>query len=511
MMDFYAGDSAIDRAFAPEMHGAHAGGAMQDLSNTTAPLPRKRPTAKPATAAAPGAPAPRGGNGNGNGHHSTSDSPAEPASPASNYIQSTPPPQQRSPTATKSGSQSAESQSALTQEQAENMAQIQELQQQLAEVPTDPAQQAAMMARMTGLMSELQNMMSQMARMNANTNHAQPSRPTAAASNPPPVQAAPAKPQATSKYPAFFGTENEPHTPSSVSEHDMHVAGDPQAGLRSTAKPFEPVTGFGGSGRGGGGGYNGGFGGGSRGGGYNNGGQQQPSSQHQQQRYAPVSSISNPYANSSGSPNTANPWNQPNGTMARPQGCVICFVEFKRGRMKRYESDVFIAPGNYIIVEGDRGEDCGLVVHTFQRLPDGSTGRSETLEGVSIDTAKVKPETGRVRRVANATEVERLHGEIATLERHALKACRERVEGMGLDMNVVDCEYQFDRKKITFFFDSARAIDFRELTKDLFKQFSARIWLENINSKVKNVVPDGALSHADKLLYAERGLRPPRR
>ena len=192
-------------------------------------------------------------------------------------------------------------------------------------------------------------------------------------------------------------------------------------------------------------------------------------------------------------------------------GTVVAFVEFKRGRVKRFESVGYFPPGKYVIVDGDRGQDCGLVVHTCIRQMDGTISRSDTLEGVSIDLNKVKPETGRVLRPAEDREIEMLHGEIATMERYALKTCRDRVAQMGLNMDVVDCEFQFDRKKVTFFFDAPEAIDFRELTKDLFKTFGARIWLENINTKVKNVVPDGALSHADKMLYAERGLRAPRR
>jgi hypothetical protein len=192
-------------------------------------------------------------------------------------------------------------------------------------------------------------------------------------------------------------------------------------------------------------------------------------------------------------------------------GVILCFVEFKRGRVKRFEALSFIEPGNYVIVDGDRGQDCGLAVHTCIRQADGSLSRSETLDGVNIDLAKIKPETGRVLRVAEPREMDMLHGEIATMERYALKTCRDRVVQMGMTMDVVDCEFQFDRKKVTFFFDAPEAVDFRDLTKDLFKTFGSRIWLENINTKVKNVVPDGALSHADKLLYAERGIRPPRR
>ena len=38
-------------------------------------------------------------------------------------------------------------------------------------------------------------------------------------------------------------------------------------------------------------------------------------------------------------------------------------------------------------------------------------------------------------------------------------------------MTVVDVEYQFDRHKITIYYDSPLRIDFRELVRDLFSSF----------------------------------------
>lgn len=89
-----------------------------------------------------------------------------------------------------------------------------------------------------------------------------------------------------------------------------------------------------------------------------------------------------------------------------------------------------------------------------------------------------------------------------------MRACRQRCGELGIDIEVIDCEYQFDRKKISFFFDSDRSIDFRELVRDLFKMFGARIWMENINSNVRNVVPAVALSHHQKAALMNQG-RPP--
>ena len=41
-------------------------------------------------------------------------------------------------------------------------------------------------------------------------------------------------------------------------------------------------------------------------------------------------------------------------------------------------------------------------------------------------------------------------------------------------MTLVGAEYQFDRHKLTFFFQADRRIDFRELVRDLFSVYVAR-------------------------------------
>jgi cell fate regulator YaaT (PSP1 superfamily) len=38
-------------------------------------------------------------------------------------------------------------------------------------------------------------------------------------------------------------------------------------------------------------------------------------------------------------------------------------------------------------------------------------------------------------------------------------------------MHVIDAEYQFDRHKLTFFFEADKRIDFRELVRDLFSVY----------------------------------------
>ena len=65
-------------------------------------------------------------------------------------------------------------------------------------------------------------------------------------------------------------------------------------------------------------------------------------------------------------------------------------------------------------------------------------------------------------------------------EAELLKICRSKVCQRGLAMHVVDAEYQFDRHKLTFFFEAEGQIDFRELVRDLFSMYKTRIWMQQL-------------------------------
>ena len=49
-------------------------------------------------------------------------------------------------------------------------------------------------------------------------------------------------------------------------------------------------------------------------------------------------------------------------------------------------------------------------------------------------------------------------------------------------MSILDAEYQFDRHKLTFFFEAERRIDFRELVSELFSQYKTRIWMQQVDT-----------------------------
>jgi hypothetical protein len=144
-------------------------------------------------------------------------------------------------------------------------------------------------------------------------------------------------------------------------------------------------------------------------------------------------------------------------------------VEFKRQRVLQFESDFYVAPGEHVVVGGDRGEDIGLVTYSW---PTNSTQAPPT-------PAKAKEMgVGRVQRVASNMEISQLQGVQAELEKRAKEVATQKVQEHGLPMMIVDAEYQFDRKKLTFYYQSQHRLDFRVLVRDLYKTFRARIWME---------------------------------
>lgn len=150
----------------------------------------------------------------------------------------------------------------------------------------------------------------------------------------------------------------------------------------------------------------------------------------------------------------------------RNMPCQV-LVEFKRKRILQFESPYYVAPGEYVVVGGDRGEDIGLVTHSW---PHGQKNEAAKWSaGVGL---------GKVLRVANVLEVSQLQGVQTELELRAVEVAQEKVLEHQLPMRVVDAEYQFDRKKLTFYYQSQHRLDFRNLVRDLYKTFRARIWME---------------------------------
>jgi len=189
---------------------------------------------------------------------------------------------------------------------------------------------------------------------------------------------------------------------------------------------------------------------------------------------------------------------------------IVYNVKFKRTQRSfilgpRAPRDIKV--GCFVKVEADRGEDLGVVISRVPAEKYNTLGNSSAcnsrpgIRGGSTSTSE-PPTAGasavsfgatdlkKVVRLATDEEISLL--EDKRLEEEALlKICRVKVKQRGLNMNVVDAEYQFDRHKLIFFFEAEGRVDFRELVRDLFSIYKTRIWMQQLDkaggSGVNNV------------------------
>jgi len=157
---------------------------------------------------------------------------------------------------------------------------------------------------------------------------------------------------------------------------------------------------------------------------------------------------------------------------------TVYTVKFKRSQKNYFLSDHIkgdIKIGSYVKVEADRGEDLGIVL---SRIPIEKFNPGARLNSPNMGIPDLQLK--RVSRLASDQEISLL---ILKEEEEAelLKICRSKTLQRGLPMNVVDAEYQFDRHKLTFFFEASCRVDFRELVRDLFSIYKTRIWMQQID------------------------------
>ena len=67
----------------------------------------------------------------------------------------------------------------------------------------------------------------------------------------------------------------------------------------------------------------------------------------------------------------------------------------------------------------------------------------------------------------------------------ALEICEAEVKNLGLDMNLISCEYTLDKSKVLFSYLADDRVDFRELLKVLASKLHTRIELRQIGSRDK--------------------------
>ncbi len=147
-------------------------------------------------------------------------------------------------------------------------------------------------------------------------------------------------------------------------------------------------------------------------------------------------------------------------------------IEFRKKR-----KGIFINPQEFplslediVIVRADRGEDIGKVTLIG---PEWNDFLQENIG---------EEESEPILRKALYDDFEKAK-ENRVSEKEAKEFFLEEVGRLELEMKLVDIEYQFDKKKLTFYFTADGRVDFRELVKVLAQHFHTRIDLRQIGSR----------------------------
>lgn len=143
----------------------------------------------------------------------------------------------------------------------------------------------------------------------------------------------------------------------------------------------------------------------------------------------------------------------------------IISVRFKEGGKAYYfnPDGNQVAAGDQVIIETSRGTEFGTCVEGNHLIDE--------MELVS----PLRPVV-RIATPEDLENVEKNHEK----EAKAFDICQKKIADHGLDMKLVDVEYNFDGSKILFFFTSDGRVDFRELVRDLASVFHTRIELRQI-------------------------------
>jgi len=148
-------------------------------------------------------------------------------------------------------------------------------------------------------------------------------------------------------------------------------------------------------------------------------------------------------------------------------------VAFKGNRREFFLWEAAEPPSvkSAVIVDADRGEDLGAV-HAVGALAARRARSARHGIGSAV------PERW-ARRLATSEDLAQ-HATVRDDDEEARRRTMAKVKEHGLVMKITDAEWQWDRKKLTFYFTAEKRVDFRTLVRELASMFRTRIELKQI-------------------------------
>jgi len=140
--------------------------------------------------------------------------------------------------------------------------------------------------------------------------------------------------------------------------------------------------------------------------------------------------------------------------------------------------------GDQVVCDLDKGECIGTIV---------TEPKDTTKEGLR-----------KVLRKASKEELSTLGG-LKEKERIAFSLCKRKIEEMKMPMKLLRAEYLLGGSKLLFYFFSEDRVDFRELVKELAKEFKVRIEMRQVGVRDEAKII-GGLGNCGNVICCKRFL-----
>ena len=153
----------------------------------------------------------------------------------------------------------------------------------------------------------------------------------------------------------------------------------------------------------------------------------------------------------------------------------IVEVRFKNSRKGFFvkPDEMSLEIGDLVAVEASPGHDMGIV---------SLTGDLVAIQMKKYGVKENSDDIKHVYRRARATDIEKWERAIE-LEKVTMLRARKIVEELQLELKINDVEYQGDATKAIFYYTAEGRVDFRQLIKDLAREFSIRIEMKQIGAR----------------------------
>ncbi|MCX8023225.1 MAG: signal peptidase II [Syntrophorhabdaceae bacterium] len=127
------------------------------------------------------------------------------------------------------------------------------------------------------------------------------------------------------------------------------------------------------------------------------------------------------------------------------------------------------------VLEMEVPEELGIGDYVVCEIEKG------TCLGIVVTDPKEKEKEGLKKVLRKATEEEVAeYFSLRQKESYAFEFCKAKIKEMGLPMKLLWVEYLFGGTKLIFYFVAENRVDFRELVKELAKEFKIRIELRQV-------------------------------